>query len=71
MIPSWTFSPDRVVDSIEHKTPAFRERLIAAKRCQESSYTIGVRLDPIMRYDGWEKDYEENRLHIAWNHKAP
>jgi spore photoproduct lyase len=59
IIPSWTFSPERIAKSIEHKAPSFRERLLAAKRCQEAGYTIGARLDPVIIYDGWEKDYRE------------
>ncbi len=59
IIPSWTFSPGRVVTSIEHKTPSFRERLFAAKKCQEAGYIVGVRLDPVILYDGWERDYRE------------
>jgi spore photoproduct lyase len=58
VIPSWTLSPESVVMSVEHKTPSFRERLSAAKKCQEAGYTIGIRLDPIIRYEGWEKDYK-------------
>ncbi|MDA2918365.1 hypothetical protein MYX76_02520 [Desulfobacterota bacterium AH_259_B03_O07] len=58
MIPSWTLSPDSVVKSIEHKTPSFKERLGAARKCQEAGYTVGVRLDPVMIYDGWEEDYK-------------
>src|SRR3989337_256480 len=59
IIPSWTFSPERVAKSIEHKTPSFEERLLAAKECQEAGYTVGVRLDPMILYDGWEGDYKE------------
>lgn len=59
VIPSWTISPQEVTDLIEHKTPSFDERLDAARRCQQAGYTIGVRLDPIIRIDGWEKLYQE------------
>lgn len=57
VIPSWTFSPQKIADMIEHKTPCFKERLEAARRCQESGYTVGVRLDPIIRVEGWENLY--------------
>jgi spore photoproduct lyase len=57
MIPSWTLSPQRVVNAIEHKTPSLRERLNAARRCQDAGYEVGVRLDPIIIYEGWEEDY--------------
>jgi spore photoproduct lyase len=56
MIPSWTLSPERVVNAIEHKTPSFRERLDAARRCQDAGYEVGVRLDPIIIYEGWEEE---------------
>lgn len=58
VIPSWTFSPQIVADLIEHKTPSLNERLLAAKQCQEAGYTVGVRLDPIIRIDGWEDCYQ-------------
>ena len=57
MIPSWTLSPERVVNAIEHKTPSLSERLDAARRCQDAGYKVGVRLDPIIIYEGWEEDY--------------
>lgn len=59
VIPSWTFSPQEIADMIEHKTPSFNERLGAAKRSQEAGYTVGVRLDPIIRIEGWEELYQK------------
>ncbi|GJM16090.1 MAG: hypothetical protein DHS20C13_14170 [Thermodesulfobacteriota bacterium] len=59
VIPSWTFSPKKIADMIEHKTPSFKERLEAARRCQESGYTVGVRLDPIIKIEGWEDLYQK------------
>lgn len=59
VIPSWTFSPQKIADLIEHKTPTFYERLDAARRCQEAGYTVGVRLDPIIRIEGWEDLYQK------------
>ena len=57
IIPSWTFSPQEIAETIEHKTPSFKDRLFAAKRCQEAGYTVGVRLDPIIRVPKWESLY--------------
>ena len=59
IIPSWTLSPESVVKSIEHKTPSLRQRLQAARRCQDAGYIVGVRLDPVVIYSGWEEDYED------------
>ncbi len=59
VIPSWTFSPQKVADLIEHKTPSFKDRLLAAKKCQDSGYTVGIRLDPIIRIPEWEEEYKK------------
>lgn len=58
VVPSWTLSPERVACAIEHNTPGLSERLEAARRCQEAGYTVGVRLDPIIVYEGWETEYQ-------------
>lgn len=57
LIPSWTLSPERVVSAVEHKTPSLKERLDAARMCQDAGYEVGVRLDPVIMYGGWEEDY--------------
>lgn len=59
VIPSWTISPEFVARRIEHRTPSPRERLNAARMCQQTGYTVGIRLDPLFRYDGWEEDYRK------------
>ena len=33
-------------------------RLDAARRCQGWGYRIGLHFDPLIHYDGWERDYE-------------
>jgi len=59
VIPSWTFSPTSIANIVEHKTPSFSDRLIAAKKCQKAGYTVGVRIDPMIRVDNWEEKYVE------------
>lgn len=59
VIPSWTMSPEYIVNTIEHKTPGFNLRLNAAKKCQESGYIVGIRLDPLFKYENWKNDYRE------------
>ncbi|MCH8029568.1 MAG: hypothetical protein IH874_06515 [Candidatus Dadabacteria bacterium] len=58
VVPSWTLSPERVARAIEHKTPGLSERLEAARKCQDAGYTVGVRLDPILVFEGWEVEYK-------------
>ncbi len=59
VIPSWTFSPEFICETLEHKTPKLDERINAAKRCQDAGFTVGVRLDPLFRYENWEEDYHQ------------
>lgn len=59
IIPSWTLSPEYVADLLEHKTPSPKERLNAAKRCQLAGYTVGIRLDPVFIFAGWEDHYRK------------
>ena len=59
LIPSWTMSPEHINITIEHKTPGLYERINAAKKCQEKGYIVGIRLDPIFNYSGWEPHYSK------------
>ncbi|MGI9553725.1 MAG: SPL family radical SAM protein [Thermodesulfobacteriota bacterium] len=59
LIPSWTMSPEHINNTVEHKTPGLDNRIEAAKKCQDYGYTVGIRLDPIFNYKGWESDYRE------------
>jgi spore photoproduct lyase len=59
IIPSWTFSPQKIVRLYEAGTPSLKLRLKAARCCQDAGYPIGLRLDPIIRISGWQKAYEE------------
>jgi len=59
IIPSWTLSPGIVAETLEHKTPPPNERIIAAKKCQQAGYTVGIRLDPVFRFNGWEEHYRD------------
>ena len=56
---SWTLSPDRVYRSTEHRTAAPGARIEAARRVLASGYRIAFHLDPIIAYDGAERDYLE------------
>ena len=59
LIPSWTISPEYVAERIEHKTPGFNQRIEAARSCQEHGFTVGIRLDPIFNFEGWEEHYSK------------
>jgi spore photoproduct lyase len=55
---SWSLNSRPVCRTEELKAAGFDERLAAARRCQEWGYRIGFHFDPLIRYQGWEEDYE-------------
>jgi len=54
---SWSLNPQRIVEKEEIHTAPLRQRLEAARRCQEAGYPLGFHFDPIIEYPGWEEDY--------------
>jgi DNA repair photolyase len=59
VVVSWSMNPQRVIESDEHGTASLTERLVAARRCQDAGYRLGFHFDPMIEYEGWERDYEE------------
>ncbi len=57
MVPSWTLSPEEVWRRFEGLTASPEDRLAAASRCQKAGWRVGLRLDPVVRYTGWEEGY--------------
>ena len=58
MIVSWSLNPQKIIDSTEFYTASLKERLACAEQCARHGYKIGFHFDPIVFYDGWEKDYQ-------------
>lgn len=58
VVVAWSMNPARVIDSEEHHTASFHERLAAARRCQDAGYRLGFHFDPMIEYEGWQADYQ-------------
>ena len=56
---SWTLTPRRIAEKYEIGAASLKERLRAASRCRDAGYPIGLRLDPLIHYDGWRGGYAE------------
>ncbi len=56
---SWSLNSGEMAGSEEAEAAPVAERLLAARRAQESGYWLGFHFDPIVHYNGWEEDYEE------------
>ncbi len=59
IIVSWSLNTPRVIQTEEKNTPKLEKRLAAAKKCEEKGYWIGFHFDPLINYEGWEKEYTE------------
>ncbi|MCH8156566.1 MAG: radical SAM protein [Nitrospinae bacterium] len=59
VIVSWSLNPQSIIDREEKGTPGLQQRLEAARRCGEKGYKIGIHLDPIILFPGWEQAYRD------------
>jgi len=56
-IVSFSVNTDKVWQYLEHRTPSPTDRLKAARKVQDAGYEVRLRIDPVVRYSTWEKDY--------------
>lgn len=57
-IVAWSLNPPAVVRNEERNTASVRARLRAAAQCEAWGYPLAFHFDPLILYEGWEKDYE-------------
>jgi len=56
---AWSLNPQKVIDEIEEGTASLRERIEAAKLASDAGYPLAFHFDPMIYYEGCEKDYIE------------
>jgi spore photoproduct lyase len=56
-IVSFSVNTDKIWQYLEHRTPSPTDRLKAARKVQDAGYEVRLRIDPVVRYSTWEKDY--------------
>jgi len=59
IIVSFSVNTDMVHQQLEHRTPSPEARLTAAKELQDHGYEIRLRIDPVIWYSTWKRDYLE------------
>jgi spore photoproduct lyase len=59
VVVSWSLNPQRIIEMYEIGTASLKERILAARRCQEHGYRIRLRIDPGILCDGWQLDYAD------------
>lgn len=55
---AWSLNTEFVIENEENDTASLQSRLEAATKCELWGYPIAFHFDPIIMYDGCEKDYE-------------
>jgi len=45
-----------MIEAEERKTTPLKERIDAARKCQEKGYPLGFHFDPIIYYEQWRKN---------------
>lgn len=56
---AWSLNPDEIINSEERESPTLKERLTAAKKCEDAGFPLCFHFDPIIRFEGWEKAYKK------------
>ena len=56
---SWSLNPPKMIEEEEMGTAPLKERIDAARRCQDKGYPLGFHFDPLIYHEGWEKEYQQ------------
>ena len=55
---SFSVNTDTVFQQLEHRTASPESRLAAAAKVQKVGYEVRLRIDPVIFYSTWQKDYK-------------
>jgi spore photoproduct lyase len=69
-IVSWSVNTKPVLQTEERHTTPLLARLAAARRCESWGYPLAFHFDPIILYEGCEKDYQ-TLIHQLFSHVSP
>jgi len=56
---SWSLNTESIIQSEERKTASLSARLQAAAGCEALGYPLAFHFDPLIIYEGCEKDYQD------------
>lgn len=57
VIVSWSINPPYVIDSEEHGTAKFEQRLQAAEKCLDKGFRLSFHIDPMIWHPEWKENY--------------
>lgn len=70
IVVSWSLNPQDIIDLYEHGSASLIQRLESAKECSKRGYRIGLHLDPVILFSGWEKAYR-NLISMIFKYLEP
>jgi spore photoproduct lyase len=56
---AWSLNTPEMITENEYLTPSLEERLSAAQKVREHGFKTAFHFDPLIYYNGWEKDYAQ------------
>ncbi len=56
---AWSLNPQSFIDKNEFYSASLFQRIEAAKKCVEAGYKVAFHFDPVVCYEGWDKEYHE------------
>ncbi len=56
---AYSLNPEEIINSLENKAPSLDNRLNAIRELQKSNWKIGLRFDPIIFHDEFDKTYQK------------
>ncbi|MCX6578093.1 MAG: hypothetical protein NTV82_17090 [Candidatus Aminicenantes bacterium] len=59
IVVSWSLNAGKIAGEEERGAPPVIERLQAARAVVKKGYRVGFHFDPLVRFPGWEREYEE------------
>lgn len=65
VVVSWSVNASKIIRGAEHFTPDLSARLQAACEVARAGYRLGFHFDPVVIYDGYEKDYAHTVQEMA------
>ncbi len=58
IVAAWSVNPTAVIRENELYTASLERRLAAAAECARAGYSVAFHFDPIVHFDGWQREYE-------------
>lgn len=67
IVVSWSINPPSIINSEEHGTARFEERIQAARKCRDAGYRVAFHIDPMIYHHDWKENYSFLAKEIAKN----